>query len=200
LYHTDVPVQQSNPYGPSPLQLLKVLATTILTVHSLDHILAQKAARDRSVAEPSFGLDEGIEGVIVGFGSNSLESVIEMDYRRTSGRHLKEWYVVNHQNTTDIKKPPPEPGKPAAKGNSAVILLEDHPKYPRSGSLSSPGAEEDLPDSTFNLALTDKQRQDRDAVVLPYFDAQKDGGVGDGGRILYEMGAEDDFDDEEDEI
>ena len=35
--------------------------------------------------------------------------------------------------------------------------------------------------------------------MLPYFDAQsEEGGVG--GRILYDMGAEDDFDDEEDEI
>jgi elongator complex protein 5 len=49
--------------------------------------------------------------------------------------------------------------------------------------------------------LTEKQRKDRDGVVLPYFDAQKGEG-GEGGRILYEMGAEDreDFDDEENEI
>ena len=42
-------------------------------------------------------------------------------------------------------------------------------------------------------------------MILPYFDAQKDGGlngVGEGGRILYEMGVEDreDFDDEEDQV
>jgi elongator complex protein 5 len=51
--------------------------------------------------------------------------------------------------------------------------------------------------------LTEKQRRDREGVVLPYFDAQKDGGgPGEGGRILYDMGEEDreDFDDEEDEI
>jgi len=35
-------------------------------------------------------------------------------------------------------------------------------------------------------------------VVLPYFDAQKGGG--EGGRILYDMGEEDDFDEDEDEI
>jgi len=59
--------------------------------------------------------------------------------------------------------------------------------------------------TTFNLGLTEKQKRDRENVVLPYFDAQKDGGAagpGDGGRILYDMGTEDreDFDDEEDEI
>ena len=38
-------------------------------------------------------------------------------------------------------------------------------------------------------------------MVLPYFDAQKGGdGPGEGGRILYDMGSEDDFDEEEDEI
>jgi elongator complex protein 5 len=52
------------------------------------------------------------------------------------------------------------------------------------------------------LGLTEKQRRDREGVVLPYFDAQNESGVGEGGRILYEMGVEDreDFDDEEDEI
>lgn len=51
---------------------------------------------------------------------------------------------------------------------------------------------------TFELGLSERQRQDREGVVLPYFDAQKGGG--DGGRILYDMGSEDDFDEEEDEI
>lgn len=55
-------------------------------------------------------------------------------------------------------------------------------------------------DSTFSMGLTEKQRRDREGIVLPYFDAQEDVGGGEGGRILYEMGREDDFDDEEDEI
>jgi elongator complex protein 5 len=55
-------------------------------------------------------------------------------------------------------------------------------------------------EATFNLGLTEKQRRDREGVVLPYFDAQVEVGGGEGGRILYEMGREDDFDEEEDEI
>lgn len=55
-------------------------------------------------------------------------------------------------------------------------------------------------DTTFNLGLTDKQRSDREGVVLPYFDAQREEGMGEGGRILYDMGEEDDFDEEEDEV
>lgn len=72
---------------------------------------------------------------------------------------------------------------------------------PASGEGQDP---EDMA-TTFNLGLTEKQKRDRENVVLPYFDAQKDGGgsgAGEGGRILYDMGDEDreDFDDEEDEI
>ncbi|MCJ1299636.1 hypothetical protein MMC08_002428, partial [Hypocenomyce scalaris] len=36
--------------------------------------------------------------------------------------------------------------------------------------------EEEKLDATFDLGLTEKQRRDREGVVLPYFDAQKDGG------------------------
>jgi elongator complex protein 5 len=57
----------------------------------------------------------------------------------------------------------------------------------------------DTEDSTFALGLTAKQRADREGVVLPYVDAQKGHG-GEGGRIFYDMGPEDDFDEEEDEI
>ena len=57
--------------------------------------------------------------------------------------------------------------------------------------------------ATFELGLSAKQRRDREGVVLPYYDAQqREGGAagGEGGRILYEMGVEDDFDEEEDEV
>lgn len=79
------------------------------------------------------------------------------------------------------------------------MLLEDHPDYPQPKDEGMVEGQVQ-PDSTFNLVLTEKQKRDREAVVLPYFDAQRDGGVGAGGRILYDMGAEDDFDEEDDEI
>jgi len=90
---------------------------------------------------------------------------------------------------------------PGAAG-SKICLLDDHPLYaaPQTGDglgTDIEGGEEE-PESTFNLGLTEKQKRDREGVVLPYFDAQSGGG--DGGRILYEMGREDDWDPEEDEI
>lgn len=87
----------------------------------------------------------------------------------------------------------------AARGRETVSLLEDHPLWKRPELESGAQAgEETGVDVTFELGLTERQRKDREGVVLPYFDAQKGGG--EGGRILYDMGVEDDFDEEEDEI
>lgn len=181
-------------YSPSALTLLRYLVTTIFTTHPIHHVLARKAARDRSFAEPSFGLEEGVEGVLQGLGANSSEGVVlEMEHRRKSGRGVREWYFLPLQNPT-IK-----PTAAAGRTREIVTLLEDHPQY-RSPEESTGGAQggDSEAGTTFELGLTDKQRQDRDGVVLPYFDAQKGGG--EGGRILYDMGEEDDFDEEEDEI
>ena len=42
-------------------------------------------------------------------------------------------------------------------------------------------------DTTFHLGLTEKQRRDREGVVLPYFDAQRGEG-GEGGLPLLDVG------------
>ncbi|KAK4506193.1 hypothetical protein PRZ48_004158 [Zasmidium cellare] len=199
LYHTDVPLATSgtgaqDAYSPSALTLLRYLATTIFTTHSMHHVLARKAARDRSHAEPVFGLEEGVEGVLQGLGANGSEGlVLEMEHRRKSGRGVREWYFLPLRD--EFNKTTPAAGR----AREIVTLLEDHPQY-RSPEDSTAGAQEGEGEAgtTFELGLTDKQRRDREGVVLPYFDAQKGGG--EGGRILYDMGEEDDFDEEEDEI
>ena len=194
-YHTDIPLPPNQGYDPHPLTLLRYLATSIFTTHSLHHVLAQKAARDRAAPEPLFGLrGEDVEGVLQGLGANDARGVVvEMEYRRRSGRGVVEWFFVPSPSTS---LPGATETKKTGTSNSGVILLEDHPLYAR--LVESEGAEDEEMDTTFSLGLTDKQRRDREGVVLPYFDAQKDGG--EGGRILYEMGVEDDFDEEEDEI
>ncbi|KAK0930900.1 hypothetical protein LTR29_016613 [Friedmanniomyces endolithicus] len=203
IYHLEIPLpippSNQNAYSPPPLTLLKYLATTIYTTHSLHHVLARKAARERSVVEPSFGLEEGKEGVLLGLGANGREGVVlEMEYRRKSGRGVREWYFLSLQ--------PARPGQAGrvvggggkvGDGRGEVVLLEDHPLY-RSPEREAVGGGEGGEGGTFELGLTEKQRRDRERVVLPYFDAQKGGG--EGGRILYDMGSEDDFDEEEDEI
>lgn len=126
--------------------------------------------------------------MLIGPGSNGYEgTVFEMEYRRKSGRGVCDWYFLPRSGTV-----------PLTRGRNTVILLEDHPLYKKPVMEDGEADDDDL-DTTFELGLTDKQRKDRDGVVLPYFDAQKGAG-GEGGRILYDMDALDDFDEEEDEI
>ncbi|KAF8862127.1 hypothetical protein BDZ45DRAFT_225027 [Acephala macrosclerotiorum] len=205
-YHTDIPLPPSttiSSYQPPPPTILAYLATAILTVSSLPEVLARKRARDKSLQEPVFGLDEHREGIIVGFNDNGSARtpgvVVNMELRRRSGRGVVESFVL---------MPPSTPTSNAKLSDlSDFVLLDEHPLYatvPIVAASDDNGGEEEA-ETTFNLNLTEKQKRDREGVVLPYFDAQKDGGAagpGEGGRILYEMGAEDreDFDDEEDEI
>lgn len=191
-FHSDMPLPSNqSSYAPEILSLLTFLATTILTTYSLSHLLAQKSAQERSIAAPVFGLAEGIEGIIAGLGCNDSRGiVIDMEYRRKSGRGVKEvfWLPSNHGKLLDVD---------SARRKDRITLLNDHPLYKK---MQHRPEENNEFDTTFNLSLTEKQRRDREGVVLPYFDAQRDEGVGEGGRILYDMGSEDDFDEEEDEI
>jgi len=198
IWHLDVPVfspAQTSPYSPHPLTLLKFLSTTLFQMHSFNHVLAQKAARDKSLASPVFGLNEEVEGIIIGLqGQNAKDEkgfVLEMEHRRKSGRAIKELYFLPFSATPASKTAEKSTQKEKA------ILLEDHPLFRRPSE--EPAATSDEMDTTFSLSLTEKQRRDREGIVLPYHDAQKGEG-GEGGRILYEMGVEDDFDEEEDEI
>ncbi|EFQ27861.1 histone acetylation protein 2 [Colletotrichum graminicola M1.001] len=203
VYHTDVPIvlpRSVSEYEPHPLTVLSHLATSILRLSSLRQEIERQRARNRSLQEPEWGLGEGREGVLVGLkGDTKSEDyhgvVVEMEIRRRSGRSMAEKFVVLPQVGQSITTT-------SAKG-SKIFLLSEHPVFASPGGSGATGfgdGEDDEPESTFNLGLTEKQRRDREGIVLPYFDAQTDIGAGEGGRILYEMGREDDFDDEEDEI
>jgi len=209
VYHTDVPLSSqpsfsagfSNTYSPSTLSLLSYLATTLITVHSLAILLAERAAQAKSLAAPSFGLTGEIEGVMIGLKPRSFTNlkredqgiVLELEHRRKSGRGVREWFFL------------PTCAVLAKAGGlqgfrETVTLLDDHPLFRRPKEEGA-DAEDKLSGMTFELGLTERQRLEREGVVLPYFDAQKaGGGGGEGGRILYDMGVEDDFDEEEDEI
>ena len=135
----------------------------------------------------------------MGIGANDRRGlVLELEYRRKSGREIEERFFLDTASTTVQGL---IDGKEKIRERDRVILLEDHPLYrPQDvGKMAGEGSGEVDEEGTFNLGITEKQRRDREGVVLPYFDAQKEGGGG-GGRILYDMGVEDDFDEEEDEI
>ncbi|KAL9094097.1 MAG: hypothetical protein Q9165_003512 [Trypethelium subeluteriae] len=185
-----------SPYSPSALVLLKHLATTILTTRSLGHTIERKRARERSLAEPSFGIPEDVEGVITGIGGNDLRGLVfNMEHRRKSGRSVREWLVLHNVSRKDLNS------RSERQVPGSVTLLEDHPLFRKlDGEDLKTLDQNETVESTFNLGLSERQRKDREGVVLPYFDAQKAESVGEGGRILYDMGMEDDFDEEEDEI
>ena len=118
-----------------------------------------------------------------------------MEHRRKSGRGVREWLVLHDVSRRDLKL------RYRRLVPGSVTLLEDHPLFQKVNEEDArvQSQREDL-ESTFSLELSERQRKDRENVVLPYFDAQRVEGVGEGGRILYDMGVEDDFDEEEDEI
>ncbi|KAJ4148330.1 hypothetical protein LMH87_002806 [Akanthomyces muscarius] len=197
VYHTDVPVllpaATFSEYEPAPLTVLCHLATAILRLASLPQEIARQRARDKALVEPEWGLREGREGVLIGLQRKAATAaeaeerngvVLTMELRRRSGRTVTETFVLAR----------PDGGK----GTGKLLLRSDHPVFATPGAAGE--EEEEGPESTFNLGLTEKQRKDREGIVLPYFDAQTEVGGGDGGRILYDMGREDDFDEEEDEI
>ncbi|KAI9736852.1 MAG: hypothetical protein M1818_005903 [Claussenomyces sp. TS43310] len=205
VYHTDVPIPSHGagracPYAPDPFTTLCYLATAILRVASLAHVVEKKKARDRSLAEPGFGISEEREGVLIGLGASNDGVVVEMEIRRKSGRGVRELFVLG----APVQK---ASNAPLAKAGivSSICLLDDHPLYSQPvevgagrGDGEGMGVEEES-ETTFSLGLTEKQRRDREGVVLPYFDAQTGEGPGEGGRILYEMGREDDYDEDEDD-
>ncbi|KAI5806615.1 Elongator complex protein 5 [Peziza echinospora] len=235
-YHLDIPLTPPRDSGypdtaPHPLILLQYLSTTLITVHSMTHVLLQKYNRDKSLLPPKWGLVEdhpggrggGIEGAVVGLGSNSHHNagiVLEMEHRRKSGRGVQEWFFLPTATTTQSKSAAAS-NTPAAGSSifekvgappgsiEKLILLEDHPTWKLSEQVrvgrNSEDEEEEgdgMPQTTFDLGLTEKQKKARDEVVLPYMDAQDDfgGGGGGGGRILYmPERVVDDWDDEEDE-
>ncbi|RDL35255.1 uncharacterized protein BP5553_07186 [Venustampulla echinocandica] len=200
-YHADTPIPlssqtSSSAYTPHPLTTLLYLSTAILTLTALPQILSQKRARDKSLVEPVYNIASYQEGVLVSLPSRRTGEegvVIHMELRRRSGRGVVEDFVLTRSS--------PSTTYPSQVPN--IILLDEHPLYSTNFTQPETSEGEEEPQSTFNLGLTEKQKRDRENVVLPYFDAQKDvGSSGEGGRILYDMGAEDreDFDDEEDEI
>lgn len=159
----------------------------------------------------------GIEGVVVGLGSNPRNGVVlEFEHRRKSGRGVQEWFYLPLGEAATGKE------MATAKAGAALfervgaqpgtteklILLEDHPEWRMFEQVDSQGITSgvrdgsEVPQSTFDMGLTEKQKIARDEVVLPYLDAQDEMGLsGGGGRILYmpEKDA-DDWDEEEDEL
>jgi elongator complex protein 5 len=201
VYHTDITASQypENAYAPQSLDIIKYMATTVISCKSFAHVLAIKAAKERSLAEPTHGLLQGAEGIVQCLDANDHRGVVlEAEFRRKSGRPESETFFLRTARRSDYNEP--TAGMPfGTLKKEYLVLLDQVPAYNSAEVTLLVNAAADDIESTFNLGLTDKQKEAREGVVLPYFDAQKGEG-GEGGRILYDMGEEDDFDEEEDEI
>ncbi|KAF2688496.1 hypothetical protein K458DRAFT_414242 [Lentithecium fluviatile CBS 122367] len=201
VYHQDVQAEPNpnNAYAPQSLDVLKFMATSIITCKSFAHVLAAKAARERSLPEPTHGLLQGAEGIVQALDANDHRGIVlEAEFRHKSGRPESETFFLRDARAKDYNNPLPDMAVGTLK-QEFVVLLDQVPAYGNKDITALVNAAGNEMESTFSLGLTDKQKAAREGVVLPYFDAQKGEG-GEGGRILYDMGSEDDFDEEEDEI
>jgi len=201
IYHQDM-LEEPNPdntYAPQSLDVLKFMATSVITCKSLAHVLAAKAAKERSLPEPTHGLLQGAEGIVQSLDANDHRGIVlEAEFRHKSGRPEAETFFLRDARVKDYHAPLPGMAVGTLK-HEFVVLLDQVPAYSNKDMTALVNTAGSEIESTFSLGLTDKQKAAREGVVLPYFDAQKGEG-GEGGRILYDMGSEDDFDEEEDEI
>jgi elongator complex protein 5 len=125
--------------------------------------------------------DSATEGVVSPFGTNSPQRmIVSLEYRKKSGRTISEKCILNLLSSMV------EPLRKESAGKSHA---------------SQAGIGLDF-GTTFNLGLTQRQKESKEDVVLPHFSAQglppTDKTRGNIGEIEYTLDAEDDFDDEED--
>lgn len=182
IYHSDIPLVSYPTHLPTPDTLLTYLATTIISVQSLNHVLLNLDAQRRSRTS-KIDLDLENRDIFTVLGSNDVISYLSLEHRRKSGRGVTETSLYNAQShcilhTTDIK------------GLESSVEKE---------------TQEELGEDVlgFKIDLSDRQKIDRDGVVLPHFSAQQEATTDDhvkaqkAGTIYYEPDSGDDFDAED---
>jgi elongator complex protein 5 len=164
-------------YFPSPELLISHMCTAVLWVSSHLHHIRKREAESQALPDP-IEHESALDGIVSTLGSNSPEKiVVELVYRKKSGRKLREKSILN-------------------LSSGQVEPLEET-------AFSDESEAQAMLDfgTTFNIGLTQRQKETKDEVILPYFSAQRT--IADekepiGGEIEYTLEAEDDFDDEED--
>ena len=148
----------------------------MIRLSSYQHNLIQLEAESKALPDP-IEQDRAKDGVVATLGSNAAPQIIlALEYRKKSGRTIKERCTLDiisgNLSTLDVK------------------TVED--KAPAGIDFGS----------TFNLGMTDRQKDSKDEVVLPHFSAQASHAPAkypeSPAEIEYTLDAQDDFDDEED--
>jgi elongator complex protein 5 len=153
------------------------MSTSLLRVSSIGQHALKMEAESRAQPNP-IHLDLAKDGVVSSMRSNtSGRLIVELENRRKSGRSTLE------KCTLDLTQGIIEPFHPVPSENKQDVEALDF------------GA-------TFNLGISDRQRESKDGVVLPHFNAQEihlSERCGNDDEIEYTLDVVDDFDDEEDE-
>ncbi|GMM32863.1 Elongator subunit [Saccharomycopsis crataegensis] len=174
--HSSIPESgSSNPYYPSKSNLLTYIATTIFDI-SFHH--PNNSNGDASDFDDEYLHDQYYKKFMVPQGLNRPQSnQIKLSKFKKSGKKIELQFLLDSQ-THEFSLYDPDAALQARE--SAVVVEGDE-------SLLK-----DL--STFNLSTSDKQKQARNQVELPYLDAQK---FQDGGAIVYQFEKDDDYDEED---
>lgn len=155
VYHVDVPPTESR--EPSILSHLDFLCSVILDVK---HLNISESDYFSHLDSPVFPLH-----------ASMAQFLIDLTYRRKSGRELKYSYKIDTQK------------------HEYTHQTEEEPENPEDESLL-----EGL--TTFNLTTNDKQKKQREKVDLPFMEAQTAlGSVG--SAIVYTFEKDDDYDEED---
>jgi elongator complex protein 5 len=119
--------------------------------------------------------DKELEKFLFPLGCNKPTFEVKLVHRRRSGRSITAEYVVSHD---------------------AHTIEYIVPKKDEEDDPEDPALLENL--TTFNLTTTEKQRQAKENVDLPFLQAQEfgDGGAR-GGAIIYQFEKDDDYDEED---
>ncbi|ORY85482.1 Elongator complex protein 5 [Protomyces lactucae-debilis] len=182
LFHADIPLLGYPAHLPTPETLLSFLATTRIQVRSTHHVRLEREAASRaqtSVIELDL---EGRDIVLPALGCQDTLLYLEVEHRRRSGRGVHERCVLD-------------------TATQQILTEEDVPAlqlHSQQGDVASQQQQQQTLDETdipFKLSLSEKEKQDREGVVLPHFTMQDlPADERHGGHIYYEPDSGDDFD------
>ncbi|KAI9193308.1 Elongator complex protein 5 [Polychytrium aggregatum] len=150
------------------------MSTHIKILHLKTHLKAISDPFDKSIKRSQLEFQS--------VDANALEFIVDLEWRKRSGKAINELSLVRCGEASSITISSADHLKPAPTPDAV---------QPNQSTKSDPTA-----NLSFNLTLTDEQRQAKDQVVLPYLEAQHES-ESTGGTIHYDPDEDDDFDEED---
>lgn len=175
IYHTDIPLLNYPSHLPSPETLLGFLATTIIRVSSLTHVRLRREAERRARTSP-VDLDlEGRDIFVPKVGVNDDALFLDLEHRRKSGRGVMESSVFDSTGRLGQDSGGGGLGGVATLLATADVLGLDDPAPDPADKADGGDRIPEEGELGFKIALSEKQKADRDTVVLPHYVQQEDG-------------------------